>query len=219
MYRAVRPPPPAYTLPRTATPRHCRPHHLQTHDVATPPTAHGDNLACSGFRQSDDTTRAVNPFIVATRTDDDGYTLQLEGVNTPGTPLGQGETFTLPAPVTAKFVRMQFPLVIGQWISINEVCVGVDVYGRNTFRVVVVNKQYSCSLHTTTPPKRSKPEVEEPRVLRSYDCCRCVPLCVPFGDWKFIPVVIHYTCTHHQTFLTLFARMTNALLAAMLPSV
>lgn len=77
----------------------------------------------TGFRESDDATRPTNSFIVFTAVDGNPvvYAEQLEGVNTAGTPLGEGEIFDLPAPVAARFVRIQAVLAAEQWISLNEV--------------------------------------------------------------------------------------------------
>lgn len=77
----------------------------------------------SGFRESDDATRPTNSFIISTAVDGDSgvFTQQLEGVNKAGTPLGVGEQFDLPAPATARFVRIEAVLAPDQWISLHEV--------------------------------------------------------------------------------------------------
>lgn len=97
-----------------------------------------------GFRQSDDLERAANPFIISTRVEPVGeFSLQLEGVNAPGTPLGTGEVFVLPTPVTARFVRIEAILAESQWISLNEVLNDPnDPNDRGTLMVFLLGEYY-----------------------------------------------------------------------------
>lgn len=83
------------------------------------------------FRESDDATRPTNTFIISTAIDGGAgaFTQQLEGKNTPGTPLGEGEQFVLPTAVTARFIRIEAVLATDQWISLHEVEIYRSVTG------------------------------------------------------------------------------------------
>ena len=73
------------------------------------------------FRESNDTTRDANPFIISTSLTDVSYDEAFIGVNVPGTALEVGEEFAFPNSTTGRYVRLEADLEPDQWISVNEV--------------------------------------------------------------------------------------------------
>ena len=74
------------------------------------------------FHKSDELDRQTNPFNISISADKEtGYVYSFNGVNTPGTPLGTGESFSFPARSSGRYVRFTPILDDDQWCSINEV--------------------------------------------------------------------------------------------------